>query len=332
MKKVDFRYLSQEDIMGLDISINEIIDVVEKGLIAHSNKQIEMPPKPGIHTRDGAFIHAMPAWIKDQDICGLKWVSGYPENSKLDLPSIAGLMILNDCETGMPLSVMDCRWLTAARTAAMTAITAKYCAKKDSQSLAVIGAGVQGTINALMLHAVMPELKIVYAQDLNEETRVRFAKYINEKTGLEVITNVETEEAIRKSDFVLTATENLKKPFIPFEWLKEGVCACGLEAARAFNKDVIENIDKFVTDDWGQTSYWLKTAVGAFAATPDLYAEIGDIVSHKKASRVNDKERFLVINIGMAIDDVALAALIYKKAVEKEIGKDLTLMENDKMF
>lgn len=332
MKKVVFKYLSQEDIMGLNISVNEIVDVVEKGLIAHSNKAIEMPPKPGIHTREGAFIHAMPAWVKEGDLCGLKWVSGYPENYKYDLPSIAGLQVLNDCETGMPLSVMDCRWLTAARTAAMTAITAKYCAKKDAKTLAVVGTGVQGTVNALMLHAVMPRLEKIYAQDISEATRQRFADYIGKKTGLKVVTNVETEEAIKDADFLLTATEHLKKPFIPFKWLKEGVCACGLEAARAFDKDVIENIDKFVADDWGQTVYWISHAPGAFATTPELYAEIGDIVSGKKAGRANDKERFLVINIGMAIDDVVLAALIYKKAVEKGIGQDLTLMESAQIF
>ena len=91
-------------------------------------KMVEMPPKPGIHTRPDAFIHAMPAYISNLNAAGMKWVSGYPENYKKNLPYIAGLLILNDIETGIPICVMDCTWITAMRTGAATALAAKYLA------------------------------------------------------------------------------------------------------------------------------------------------------------------------------------------------------------
>ena len=81
-----------------------------------------MPPKPGVHSRPDAFIHAMPAYIPALRAIGMKWVSGYPENQARGLPYITGLLILNDDETGLPLAVMDCTWITAMRTGAATAL------------------------------------------------------------------------------------------------------------------------------------------------------------------------------------------------------------------
>ena len=96
MRKVDFTYLSQEDILGLNIPMRKVIELVEKGLNEHGHKRVENPPKPGIHSKPDAFIHAMPAYYEALDIGGLKWVSGYPSNRAFNLPQIAGLMIVND--------------------------------------------------------------------------------------------------------------------------------------------------------------------------------------------------------------------------------------------
>ena len=101
--------------------------------------RVEMPPKIGIHTMPDAFIHAMPASIPAQKAAGMKWVGGYPDNSKRGLPYITGLLILNDPETGVPVALMDCTWITAQRTGAATAVAAKYLARPES---AVSGSSV----------------------------------------------------------------------------------------------------------------------------------------------------------------------------------------------
>src|SRR5204862_1079467 len=80
--------------------------------------RVELPPKPGIHPRPNAFIHAMPAYLADEDVAALKWVSGYPDNPSRSLPYISGLIVLNDAATGQPLAVLDAAEITAARTAA----------------------------------------------------------------------------------------------------------------------------------------------------------------------------------------------------------------------
>ena len=102
----------------------EVVEVVEEAFQDKGHGNVEMPPKPGIHTRPDAFIHAMPAYIKSSEAAGMKWISGYPQNSERGLPYISGLMILNDPATGFPISVMDATWLTAMRTGAATAVAA----------------------------------------------------------------------------------------------------------------------------------------------------------------------------------------------------------------
>ncbi len=331
MKKVGFTYLSQEDILNLDIPYKEIIDIVEGALAEHGRKKVEMPPKPGVHTRPMTFIHAMPAWLQEQDVCGIKWVSGYPENYKYDLPQIAGLLILNDPETGMPLSVMDCRWLTAVRTSAVTAVTAKYCAAKNASALTVIGAGVQGRFNAIMLKEVVPNLKVIYVSDIKEEARKKYAEDISTKLDIEVMPVSNIEEAIKNSDLVLTATQRLSQPIVPLSWLKPGVCCFGLEASRAWHGDAILGVDKFVTDDWEQTKYFASH--GAFPdGLPTLHGELGEIVTGQKPGRESNRERIMAINIGMAIEDIAVAAKVYEKAVEKGVGTELSLMEQEALF
>jgi len=330
MEKVSLRYLSQEEVIRLNLDFMEVIDEVEKAFVAHGNKQYELPPKPGVHTRPSSFIHAMPAWLSDRDICGIKWVSGYPENNAIDLPHIAGLFILNESATGMPLCVMDCRYLTALRTAAVTAITAKYCASSNAKTLTVIGTGEQGTFNALMLKEVIPDLETIYAADLREEAVKEFSEVVSQKINVNVVKVKNLEEAIRSSDLIVTA--GVMKPLIPYDWLKPGVCCLPLEAARAWYKDVILNIDKFITDDWGQTQYWIQNSEGAFAAKPSLYSELGKIVIGEKPGRQNDNEKILAVNIGLAIGDVSLGNAIFNKAVEKNIGTILPFMENSKLF
>src|SRR3990172_9323192 len=136
-------YLSRADVESINLPMTEIIDALESMFREKGNGKVEMPPKPGIHTRPNAFIHAMPAYIPSLESAGMKWVSGYPANQEKGLPYISGLLILNDPETGIPLAVMDCTWITAKRTGAATAVVAKYLARPKSATVGIIACGVQ---------------------------------------------------------------------------------------------------------------------------------------------------------------------------------------------
>jgi len=328
MRRVEFLYLSQEDILALAISMDTIIDLVEKGLYEHGHGRVENPPKPGIHSRPDSFIHAMPAYFKELGIGGLKWVSGYPSNRALGLPQIAGLMVVNDMETGLPLAVMDCRWITAMRTAAVSAITAKHCARKDAESLGVVGCGVQGRFNLVAFKEVLPSLNRVRIYDINPEAMKKYKEELGPRLGVDITICRDAESAVRGMDMILTATQRLPEPIVRNEWFQPGCLGFGLEASRAWHGEAILGADKFITDSWEQTLHFHEQ--GAFPdGLPQLYAELGEIVAGKKPGRENDSERILAINIGLALEDVIVANHIYELAKDNPQAQRLVLMEKD---
>lgn len=188
-------YLSRQDVEAVGLTMAEVIEAVESMFHEKGEGRVEMPPKPGIHTQPDAFIHAMPAYIPAFHSAGIKWVSGYPGNQQKGLPYITGLLILNDPETGIPLSVMDCTWITAMRTGAASAVAAKYLARPDAQTLGVLGCGVQGRSNLQALREVLP-LRRVYAYDTHADTLKRYVREMAERFGLEVIGAVLRQIAI----------------------------------------------------------------------------------------------------------------------------------------
>jgi ornithine cyclodeaminase/alanine dehydrogenase len=328
MKRVEMIYLSQEEILDLGIGLREVISLVEKGLYEHGKGRVENPPKPGIHSRSDSFIHAMPAYFAGLGIGGLKWVSGYPSNRELGLPQILGVMIVNDMETGIPLAVMDCRWITAVRTAAVTAVTVKFCARSDSEVLGVVGCGVQGRMNLLAIKEVVPNLRHVKVFDINRDAMERYRDDLSEKAGVDIEMCGSVREVAQGSDILLTATQRLQEPLIQEDWFEPGCLGFGLEASRAWYGDAILGADKFITDSWDQTVYYTKQ--GAFPdGLPELYAELGEVVSGSKPGRENTVERILAINIGLALEDVIVANRVYEIASERGGYQKLILMERD---
>lgn len=327
MKKVELRYLSQEDILSLDIGWEDIIQRVEMALSEQARGTIENPPKRGVHTRSDTFIHEMPVFLKGMDACGIKWVSGYPENYKHDLPQILGVQIMNSTETGVPLAVMDCRWITAVRTAAATAVTVKHCAKKDARSIAIIGAGVQGKMHLMAIKHVLPSLETCHIFDIKEKMLDDYAAQMPDKCQVKVDKFTTVSEAVEGVDIIVTCTQKLHEPIIPAGALKPGMLGAGLEAGRAWPADIIHGSDKVITDDLTQTSSYAST--GAFAGgLPAFYCQLGDLVNGKPG-RENDQETILAFNVGIAAEDISLGQYVYEKAVEQNVGILLPLMEKD---
>ena len=317
-------YLSRADVEQVDLSMAEIIDALDAMFKLKGAGKVEMPPKPGIHTREDAFIHAMPAYIPDFESAGMKWVSGYPANQKRGLPYITGLLILNDPETGIPIAVMDCTWITAMRTGAATAVAAKYLARKDSSSVGVLACGVQGRSNLEAL-AWLFELKTVKAYDLYPEVANRFAADMGEQLGLEIEVVSSVKDAVVGLDMVVTSGPILKhpSPAIEKDWLGEGAFASPVDFDSFWQGEALQQADKLATDDHAQMAYYRK--VGYFGQTPKAYADLGEIATGLRPGRESDSERTICINLGLALDDMATAIRIYRKALEMGVGKELPL-------
>ena len=317
-------YLSQADVISIGLGMADVIELLETAFHEKGHGRVEMPPKPGIHPGGGDnFIHAMPAYIPALNSAGIKWVSGFPENAQKGLPYISGLLILNDPETGIPLAVMDCEWITGMRTAAATAVSARRLARPESATLGVLGCGVQGFTNTEALNVDFP-IEEVFAYDLSEKSLTIYTEKV-EKLGLKVTVVDSPQKAVQGCDLVVTAGPILKEPHktIKAGWLEKGSFASLVDFDSYFDPAALKEFDKFCTDDHNQFNYY--QSVGYFQGVPPVHADLGELVADKKAGREAATERNAACNLGLALDDMAVAPTLYKLAVEKGIGTWLPL-------
>jgi ornithine cyclodeaminase/alanine dehydrogenase-like protein (mu-crystallin family) len=325
MRKDQLLYLSQSDVQAVGLTMTEIIASLEIAFREKGEGSVEMPPKPGIHPGGGDnFIHAMPAYIPALRSAGMKWVSGFPENYKLGLPYITGLLILNDVETGLPLAVMDCVWITAMRTGAATAVAAKYLARPESAVVGVLGCGVQGRTNVEALNVLFP-LERVMAYDVDPRAARCYAEEIRARFGLETVVANAPREAVAGCDLIVTAGPILKTPHRTIEagWMHEGAFASLVDFDSYWHPAAMAQVAKFCTDDLSQLRHY--QSAGYFQDIPAVHADLGELATGAKPGRETPQERTMTANLGLALDDMAVAPLLYEGALEKGIGTWLPL-------
>jgi len=317
-------YLSQADVESVGLGMAEIIAALETAFREKGEGRVEMPAKIGIHPQTDAFLHAMPASIPAQKTAGMKWVAGFPQNSKRGLPYVTGLLILNDYETGLPLAVMDCVWITAKRTGAATALAARYLARPESKTVGILGCGVQGRSNLQALK-VLFQIQKAFAYDTDPERREAFAKEMSSQLGIHVVAASHPKEAVSGCDVVVTAGPILRQPHATIQpgWMDEGTFASLVDFDSYWHPDALREASKFCTDDTPQLDYYRE--LGYFKDIPPVHAELGELVTKRKAGRENPRERTFACNLGIALDDFATAPLIYAAALERGIGTWLPL-------
>lgn len=317
-------YLSRRDVERVGLPMRSIISALEQMFKLKGRGRVEMPPKPGIHPRSDAFIHAMPAYIPAMKSAGIKWVSGYPQNQKRGLPYINGLMILNDPDTGIPLCVMDCTWITAQRTGAATAVAAKYLARPDSASVGILACGVQGRSNLEAL-ACQFRIQAVKAYDLRPGLAARYAEEMGSLLGLDIQAVDRPEDAVRDMDLIVTSGPILKKPHpvIEAEWVSPGAFASPVDFDSYWKPAALRQFDLIATDDKAQFQYYRKS--GYFQKTPAPYADLGELAAGRRRGRTGKSQRTASINLGLALEDMATAIRIYETARKRGIGRELPL-------
>lgn len=318
-------YLSKADVESIAIPMARIIEELEIAFKEKGEGRVEMPPKPGIHPGEGDnFIHAMPAYIPKLKSAGVKWVSGFPDNQKKGLPYITGLLILNDPETGIPISVMDCVWITAARTGAATALSAKYLARSDSQVIGILGCGVQGRSNIEALNEVF-DLNRIMAYDIDRSAAATYTKEMEQRYGINASVVDHPREAVSQCDIIVTAGPILKKPHATIQrgWMEEGAFASLVDFDSYWHPEAMKETSKFCTDDTPQLRHYQE--MGYFQSIPPIHADLGELVVGTKSGREFYEERTMTANLGLAMDDMAVAPLIYSYARERGIGTWLSL-------
>jgi ornithine cyclodeaminase/alanine dehydrogenase-like protein (mu-crystallin family) len=325
---VELLYLSRADVEGLGLSMRDVLHAVDGGFAAKGRGLTEMPPKPGIHTRPDCFIHAMPAYVREPEVAGLKWVGGYPPNPAKGLPYITGLLVLNDPETGVPLAVMDCAWITAMRTGASAGISAKYLARADSEVVAVVGCGVQARPSLAALVETLPTLAAVRCYDLLPAATAAFIAEMSSRfPALRFAACENAAAAVREADVAVTAIPIVTEPAPDLDAgdLREGALAVSLDYDSAWTSAAMRSCDKFCADDVPQLLATRDHGV-YFGGIPDaIHADLGELAAGLKPGREYAAERIFSMNMGIAVDDMVTAKALLELAKESGAGTRLPL-------
>lgn len=299
-------YLSRGEVTGLMPSIEEQLNLIERTYQAIALGNVEMPPKPGIHPRKNAFIHAMPAYLGDDDVAAIKWVSGYPDNGKFGLPYISALIVVNDAETGRPLAVMDGAEITAARTAGASGVCIRQWAPTGWNTVGILGCGEQGSYHARVVNALNPDAKIL-AYD-PDPTRVATL------TG-DVTPVSDPREAYEQAEIVITAGPIVEhpEPVIDAGALAERCLLLPLDFDFYTRAGAISSADMFLVDDVPQYDYYRGN--GHFQDWPDPVDTVGGRLGTAAAGN-----RVACVNLGVGALDAAYANVIQTQASKNELG------------
>lgn len=301
-------YLSRREVRELLLPLDEQLDLVEATYRALGEGRVELPPKPGIHPRPDSFIHAMPAYLRDEDVAALKWVAGYPANKARGLPYISGLIVLNDPDTGLPVAVMDGAEITAARTAAASGVCIRRWAPSGWGEAAILGCGEQGRFHARVLAALSPNVRI-RAYDPHPER-------IEQLEG-NVAPTSSWEEAVQGAEVIVSAGPIVEdpEPVIRPDHLAERVLALPIDFDFYFSADAVESADLFLVDDVGQFEYY--RSLGHFEGWPDPHGVVGE--EHERRARV------VCCNLGIGALDAAFAQRVLEAARGAGAGTELPL-------
>lgn len=369
--KIDFLYLSEQDMIAAGVKdMGQCVEVMEDMMVtlqkgdyvmggenhnSHGcmvtfpdNPEFEGMPKNG---EDRRFM-AMPAYLGGRfQMAGMKWYGSNIENRKEGLPRSILMMMLNDKDTGAPLALMSANLLSAYRTGAIPGVGAKYLARKDSETVAIIGPGVMGKTSLHAFMSVCPNLKTVKVKGRGQKSIDSFVDFV--KTNFPQIEQVivcdTMEEAIRDSDIISTTTSVGNKerefPFIDDAWIKKGALICMPSAARFNESFYLDKNTKLVVDNYKLYEAWADEypypsydpvqVVGAKfmdllhdeKITREEIIDVADVFTGVHPGRESDEERIIYSVGGMPVEDIAWGETVYKNALKMGIGIKLPLWE-----
>ena len=321
--------LNRSDVQKL-LTMPKAIEVVEAAFSELARSTAEMPPRTVlIDPNVGGWIAYMPAYLKQGGALGSKAVTVYKDNpAKFGLPTTLATILVQDNETGRVVAAMDGGYLTAMRTGAVAGVATKHLARSDAQVGGVLGAGVQARQQAVAI-ATASNVDTILSFSLDpEDARREFADWVAEQTGLTVKLTESGEELCRESDIVSLAT-TAATPIVDASWWKPGAHLNGigshapgvreLDTATIRRARVICDQKDACMAEAGDLQIPVE---GGDYSWDDVAGDLGDVVNGDVAGRTSDEEVTLFKSVGLAIQDISCAALVYAEAVANGIGEE----------
>ena len=321
--------LNRSDVQQV-LTMAKAIDVVEAAFGELAHNTAEMPPRTVmIDPAVGGWIAYMPAYLKSGGGLGVKAVTVYKDNpTKFDLPTTIGTILVQDNQTGEVVAAMDGGYLTAMRTGAVSGVATRHMARPDSKVGGVLGAGVQARQQAVAI-AEASNVDTILTFSLDDDTsRREFADWVAQATGLDTQLATSTEALCRESDIVALAT-TATNPIVNANWWKPGahINAIGSHAPGLRELDtasiqrariICDQLDACMAE---AGDLQIPVEDGDYAWC-DIAGDLGDVVNGDTPGRTTDDEVTIFKSVGLAIQDISCAALVYREAVANDIGQE----------
>jgi alanine dehydrogenase len=331
---VRFRLLTESDVKSV-LTMDDLIETMSSALRRFSTGRVDQPIRTIISVSGNhAFFGVMPAFAREPAALGAKLVTVFGANIDKGLPSHLASIVLLDPDTGALLSLMDGRYITEARTAAVSAVSSRLLARKTAASLAIIGSGVQARSHFEALSRVHT-LKQVTIWSPNKVHREALTDYVSRSTtGVGPESTVRAVdhagEAVVGADIVVLATSS-PTPVIESGWVKPGAHVISVGASRPNQREIDPALlarGRVFVDSRAAALVESGDIVMAIQekrfGADHIVAELGELVNGA-AGRRNDTEVTIFKSLGMAVEDVTAADLAYRRAVERGVGTELTL-------
>jgi len=309
--------LSRKEVEQL-LDPHELITALEEGYKALSAGLLNVPPRNQVTAPKGILI-GMPAYMPDHHM-SVKLVTVFNENHEQNIPSHQATITLFDSATGTPIAVIDGEHITAMRTAAGAILSAKHLARKDSKSLAIIGAGVLGHAHLQMIGTLVGIEEILIASRNLTHAQALAAHASNAR----VVDSI--QQAVSNADIVCLCTSS-PDPVIQKDWIKQGthISSVGYRPPGGeLPRDLVEASHIFVESKVA----FNDPPVGCSelqGLSPESGTELGEVLLKQKAGRRSEKEMTIYKSMGHAMEDLVAANLVYQKAIEQNIGKQIEL-------
>ena len=331
MNPIYITYLNGPDVDALNLTDEEILGAIESSLGAQGRGEsvieprMHLIPDPKVH---GHFNVLRGVIGHPINRAGVKIVGDYVDNYKLGLPSEMAVLNLFDPKTGMPQAILDATAITDMRTGAVTAIGAKYLARKESRILGHIGARGTAYWNVRLLDRLF-NFSEIRVHSRRPESRTSFAEKLAHDLGKPVRVTDNWRDTVEGADIVVEASRLMQpEPMLRTEWIKKGAFVVPYGTMSAVELSLTDIMSKLIVDDWGQCKGGpfgsLRAHVEAGKLSEKtLHAEMGQIVAGLKPGREREDETILFWHRGLSLSDIALGHAMLQKAEQMGIGQRL---------
>lgn len=297
------RFVSADEIAEASLPLRDVYDLVLEGFELWGSGQVECPPKTGLHTQPGAFVHAMPAYLPTKDVAGAKIISVYPGNAAHGLATTNGVIVMIDPETGVPTSILDASWVTSARTAMVSMVDVKFLANLDPVFGIVGATGVTGRAHIDAIATIYPGSRVL----VNSRSPARLENLLADYAGSACLLEPtgSDEVIVRDSDVVIVCTGHLPHPTLKGAWLHPGQNVLNVHS-RGWPMDILDIVDRVSCDDRRPIMHPEHGLLQVYPGlNPDV--ELGEVITGTGAGRETPEQTIFSFNYGLAIFDILVA-------------------------